>query len=52
MNINVSIRIKRKLIETLSWYTFKLPIYLLQTIEDYKTWHQIKVDALYFDQND
>ena len=30
----------------------KLPIYLLLTIIDYKTWYQIKAAALYFDQND
>ena len=53
MNINESIRDKRKLVEKLRWYIpLKLPIYLLLTIVDYKTWYQIKVEALYFDQND
>ena len=52
MNINVSIRNKRKLVEKLRWYTFKIPIYLLLTIIDYKTWYQIKVEVLYFVQND
>ena len=53
MNINESIRDKRKLAEKLRWYTFKIVnIYLLLTIVDYKTWYQIKVESLYFDQND
>ena len=52
MNINVSIRNKRKLVEKLGGIPSKLPIYLLLTIVDNKTWYQIKVEALYFDQND
>ena len=52
MNINESIRDKRKLVEKLKWYTFKLPIYLLLNIVEYKTWYQIKAGALYFDLND
>ena len=52
MNINESIRDKRKLVEKLRCYTFKIPIYLLLTIVNYKTWYQIKVETLYFDQND
>ena len=52
MNFNEGKRDKRKLVEKVRWYTFKLPIYLLLNIVDYKTLHQIKVEALYFDQND
>ena len=52
MNINESIRDKRKLVEKLRWYTIKITIYLLLTIVDYKTWYQIKAETLYFDQND
>ena len=53
MNINESIRDKRKLVEKLRWYTLKkIPIYLLLTIVDYKTWYQIKAEALHFDKND
>ena len=47
MKINESIRDKRK-----GGILSKLPIYLLLTIVDYKTWYQIKAEALYFDQND
>ena len=52
MNINESIKDKRKLVEKLGGKPSKLPLYLLLTIVDYKTWYQIKVEALYFDQND
>ena len=52
MNINESIRDKRKLVEKLGGILSKLPINLLLTIVDYKTWYQIKAEALYFDQND
>ena len=52
MNINESIRDKRKLVENYGGIPSKIPIYLLLTNVDYKTWYQIKVEALYFDQND
>ena len=53
MNISESIRDKRKLVaKNLGGILSKLPIYLLLTIVDYKTWYQIRVEALYFDQND
>ena len=45
MNINVNIRNKRKLVNDKGGIASKLPIYLLLTIVDYKTWYQIKVDA-------
>ena len=44
MKINENIRDKRK-----GGILSKLPIYLLLTIVDYKTWYQIKAEALYFD---
>ena len=52
MNINESIRDKCKLVEKIRWYTFKIIYILMLTIVDYKTWYQIKAEALYFDQND
>ena len=53
MNINESIRDKRKLVEKLRWYTFKITYISTATaIVDYKTWYQIKAEVLYFDQND
>ena len=51
MNINESIRDKRKLVENYGGIPSNLPTYLLLTIIDYKIWYQIKVGALYFDQN-
>ena len=45
MNINESIRDKRKFVKKLGGIPSKLPIYLLLTIVDYKTWFQIKVKA-------
>ena len=52
MNINESIRDKRKLVEKNKVVYLQNYLYLLLTIVDYKTWYQIKVEALYFDQND
>ena len=43
MNINVSIRNKRKLEKNKGGIPSKVPIKLLLTIVDYKTWYQIKV---------
>ena len=51
MNINRKIRNKRKLAENLRGYTKKYPICLLFTRLDYKTWHQIKVEIVPFNQN-
>ena len=53
MNINISISDKRKLVEKLRWYTFKITyISTANYPRLYKTWYQIKAEALYFDQND
>ena len=52
MNINENVRNKRKLVEKLRLYTYKITVCLLLTIIDYKTWYQIQVETLHFDQND
>ena len=52
MNINESIRNKRKYVEKLRGIATKLPICLLPTIVDCETWYQIQVETLHFDQND
>ena len=52
MNINVKVRNKTKLVENLGGIPTKCPIRLLLTSLDYKTWYQINVETLSFDQND
>ena len=52
MNINESIRDKRKLLEKLRWYTFKITYISTANYRRLTTWYQIKAEALYFDQID
>ena len=57
MNINVNVRNKTKLVEKLrrgggGGVPTKCSIRLLVTSLDYKTWYQINVETLPFDQND
>ena len=50
MNINVKIRNKRKLVGNEGGIPTKCPIRLLSIRLDYKTWNQIKVETLPFNQ--
>ena len=52
MNINVNIRNKTKLVEQLIWHTTKLTYKLADNYHILKTWYQIKVETLHFDQID
>ena len=52
MNMNESISYKRKWVEKLRGIATKLPICLLPTIVDCKTWYQIQVETLHFDRHD
>ena len=52
MNINLNVRNKTKLVEKIRGIPTKCPIRLLLTSLDNKTWYQINVETLPFDQND
>ena len=52
MNIDESIRNKRNYVDKKGGIPTKLPICLLPTIVDCKTWYQIQSETLHFDQND
>ena len=51
MYINVKARNKRKLVENEGGLPTKCPIRLLFIRLDYKTWYQIKIETLPFNQN-
>ena len=52
MNINVNVRNKKILVEKLRGYTYKVSYTSADYYLDYKTWYQINVEPLPFDQND
>ena len=48
----MNVRNRTKLVEKLRGIPTKCPIHMLLTSLDYKTWYQINVEILPFDQND